>query len=148
MFNGSPPATVIVDLMATLVSAGGDQVPVWAVLRYDLSDPYAIHAIFTLPSGPPVPWVFARDLLTNGMLGAAGIGDVLVWRTSPDDQRTMPDDQPDVYIGLMSPDGEALLRFSGAELATFLVKSYARCLPGDELAHLDVDLAIERLLAS
>jgi hypothetical protein len=140
MLNGSSPATVTVDLMATLVSADGDHLPVLAALRYDRSDPYAIHAVFIAPSGPQVPWVFARELLTNGMLGAAGLGDVRVWRTSPDER--------DVYIGLISSDGEALLNFSGAELATFLGKTYAQCLPGDEHVHLDMDLAIEHLLAS
>jgi hypothetical protein len=141
MLNGSSHADVTLNVTATLVLPDGDQLLVWADLRYDLSDPYAIHATFTPPSGLQVPWVFARELLTKGMHGAAGIGDVTVWGISPDDQR-------DVYIALRSPTGEALFQFSGAELASFLGRTYVHCLPGDEHVHLDVDLAIERLLAS
>jgi hypothetical protein len=161
MPNGSAPATVTLDLTGTLVRADGHHLPVRAALSYDLSDPYAIHAIFTVALSPQVPWVFARELLTNGMRGTAGLGDVRVWRTSPDDQCTSPDDQctspddqctspddqRDVHIGLISPDGEALLHFSGAELARFLSRTYAQCWPGEEHIHVDIDLAIEHLLA-
>jgi hypothetical protein len=141
MLNGSPAATVSADLMAILVSADGDHLPVRAALCYHLSDPYAIHVTFTNPYGSQIPWVFGRELLVDGMLGSAGVGDVQVWCTSPDDQH-------DVYISLISLDGEALLQFSGAALASFLGKTYAECLPGDEPLHLDVDVAITRLLAS
>ena len=141
MFNGPPAATVTVDLMAILVSADGDHLPVRAALSYHLSDPYAIHVAFTSPYGPQIPWVFGRELLVDGMLGSGGVGDVQVWCTSPDDQL-------DVYISLISVHSEALLQFSGAALAAFLGMTYAECLPGDEPLHLDVDVAITRLLAS
>jgi hypothetical protein len=148
MLNGSSPATVTLDMTATLIGSDGDSLPVRAALSYDLSDPYAIHAVLTAPLSPQVVWVFARELLTDGMLGAAGLGDVRIWRTSPEDSCTSPDDQRDVYIGLISPDGEALLKFSGAELVTFVRRTYVQCLPGEENVHVDLDLAIEQLLAS
>lgn len=148
MPNGSSPATVTLDLTATLIRADGDPLPVRAALSYDLSDPYAISAIFTAPSSPQVSWVFARELLTDGMFGAAGVGDVRVWGISPDDQGTSPEDRRDVYIGLVSSDGEALLHFSGTELGRFPTRTYAECSPGDEHVHVDIDLAIEHLLSS
>ena len=140
--NGrSASTTITLDLTMHQVTADGDDVPVRATLRYDVSDPYAVHATFFAPSGPPVTWVFARELLTNGVLGAAGQGDVRVWRSSQQDS-------PHVYIGLISSDGEALLQVSSAALATFLRRSYAQCWPGEEDVHLDTDLVIEHLLAS
>jgi hypothetical protein len=140
MTDRSPSTTVTLDLTMQQVTADGDAVPVRAALRYDVADPYAVHATFFAASGPPVTWVFARELLTNGVLGAAGQGDVRVWRSSePDDQH--------VYIGLIASGGEALLQVSSAALTTFLRRSYAQCWPGEEHIHLDTDLAIENLLA-
>ncbi len=141
MVHRPSTATVTLDLTATLVSIDGQHLPMPAALRYDISDPYAVHATFSAPSSPRVSWVFARELLTNGMLGAAGLGDVTVWRSSPDDQS-------DVYVGLASSDGDALLHLPGAAIAQFLEKTYAHCPPGDEHVHMDVDLVIEHLLAS
>lgn len=133
-------APVTLDLTATYMSTDGDHIPFPVSLGYDLSDPYAVWATFSVPSGPLVTWVFARELLTEGMLGAAGIGDVTVWRSSHEDQS-------EVYIGLASPDGEALIQVPSAAIATFLEKTYVQCPPGDEHVHLDMDLAIEHLLA-
>jgi hypothetical protein len=141
MTGRSPSTTVTLDVTMQQVTADGDDVPVRAALRYDVADPYAVHATFFAASGPPVTWVFARELLTNGVLGAAGQGDVRVWRSSQPDA-------PHVYLGLISTDGEALLQVSSAALATFLRRTYAQCWPGEEHTYLDTDLAIENLLAS
>jgi hypothetical protein len=135
------PAAVATDLTAVLLSDDHDGVLVRATLRYDVSDPYAVHAVFATGSGPSVPWVFARELLTNGVFDIAGDGDVQVWRTDEPERH-------DVFIGLSSPDGRALLQVSGTALAEFLTRTYALCLPGDETLHLDTDHVIERLLAS
>ena len=53
-----------------------------------------------------------------------------------------------VFIGLTSPDGEALLQASTKELVDFLARSYALCPQGQERDYLDVDRAIEVLLTS
>ena len=87
-------------------------------------------------------WVFARELLTHGVLAHAGQGDVRVWRSTEDEFSDV------VYIGLVSPEGEALVQLSGTALASFLRKTYATCWPGEEPDHLDLDLTIEHLLAS
>jgi hypothetical protein len=141
MVHRQSAATVTLDVTAELVSIDGDRLPLAAVLSYTVSDPYAVHATFSAPSCPQVSWVFARELLTNDMPGPAGLGDVTVWRSSPEDDC-------DVYVGLVSPDGEALLHIPGAAIATFLEKTYAQCPPGQEHLHMDLDLEIEHLLAS
>jgi len=137
----NPMSIVSLDLTVWSLTDNGDEVPVVAALRYDLSDPYAVHATFTTGSRGPVPWVFARELLTDGVVGAAGLGDVRVWRS------TAPGG-PDVYIGLVTADGQALLLVPTEALATFLDRTYELCPPGDESAYLDTDLVIENLLAS
>jgi hypothetical protein len=53
-----------------------------------------------------------------------------------------------VFIGLTSPDGEALLQASTKELVDFLARSYSLCPQGQERDYLDVDRAIEVLLTS
>jgi hypothetical protein len=135
------PATVTLDVTAMLVSGDGTDVPVRAALRYHLSDPYAVHATFTAASDPDVTWVFARDLLTEGVLDRAGQGDVRVWRSADEDRQ-------DVFLRLRSPQGQAILRVPGAALSAFLRRSFEQCWPGDEHAHLDTDRAIESLFAS
>jgi hypothetical protein len=53
-----------------------------------------------------------------------------------------------VFIGLTSPDGEALLQAPTRDLVDFLGRTYALCAQGQEEQHLDVDSAIQALLAS
>ena len=53
-----------------------------------------------------------------------------------------------VFLGLTSPDGEALLQAPTRLLVDFLGRTYALCAQGREDEHLDVDAAIMALLAS
>lgn len=43
-------------------------------LEYDSADPFAVSAV--IYGTDPVRWTFARDLLHEGLIGDAGIGDV------------------------------------------------------------------------
>src|SRR5690349_12653864 len=45
-------------------------------LEYDPSDPYAVRFTFHLPGDAPVTWVFARELLLDGISRPTGEGDV------------------------------------------------------------------------
>ena len=51
-------------------------------LLYSRQDPYAVRIAFHVGLEEPVEWVFARDLLSRGIQGRQGIGDVQV-RPSP-----------------------------------------------------------------
>ena len=53
-----------------------------------------------------------------------------------------------IFIGLTSPDGEALLQAPTRQLVDFLGRTYALCAQGQEPEHLDVDGAIEALLTT
>jgi sporulation and cell division protein SsgA len=139
--NGWVPSTVTRELTVQLVAPGDGSVSLPVVLHYDTADPYAVHATFRTGQGEGVNWVFARELLTLGVHRPAGDGDVRVWPSWNAGAEV-------VFIGLTSPDGEALLQANTRELADFLGRSYALCPQGQEQEYLDMDRAIEELLAS
>src|SRR4029078_13035736 len=61
-----------------LVSPDSAPVPVKVELTYDNRDPYAVQASFRTGQGTAVDWVFARDLLADGLMASSGTGDVRV----------------------------------------------------------------------
>ena len=118
---------------------GIGRVPV--ILRYDLADPYAVVAMFRRSSGEVIRWVFARDLLAQGLGEPAGVGDV---RLRP----FRAGAEAGVCIVLSSPDGEVVVRAAAGGLAEFLRATYLLCPAGTEGDHLDVDHELRALLAS
>lgn len=137
------PSTVEVETSLHLVPPDAAVLPVRASLRYEPSDPYAVHVRFH-PDGPgtePVNWTFARDLLVTGIDEAAGIGDVRVWPwTTP---------RGDVVaLALSSPDGNALFEVPRGVLVRFLRRTFAVVARGRESQYLDIDGALLRLFQS
>ena len=139
--SGWGPTSVTQEMTVALVAPGDGTVSLPVVLDYDVKDPFAVHATFRTGQGEGVSWVFARDLLTLGIHRPSGDGDVRVWPSWSAGSEV-------VFIGLTSPDGEALLQAPTRELVDFLGRTYAVCAQGRENEHLDVDRAIEALLAS
>jgi hypothetical protein len=139
--QGWAPSTVTRELTVELVAPGDGGVSLPVVMHYDVADPYAVHATFRTGQGEGVSWVFARDLLTLGVHRPTGDGDVRVWPSWSAGTEV-------VFIGLTSPDGEALLQAASGDLIDFLGQTYAVCQQGEERLHLDLDREIEALLAS
>ena len=139
--NGWEPSTVTRELTVQLVAPGDGSISLPVVMHYDLADPYAVHATFRTGQGEGVSWVFARELLTLGVHRPIGDGDVRVWPSWSSGSEV-------VFIGLTSPDGEALLQAPTRALVDFLGRTYSVCAQGQEDQHLDLDRAIEALLAS
>ena len=110
-------------------------------LCYDTTDPYAVRAMFRVADDQQVSWVFARELLAQGMTEASGDGDVRIWPTWADGREV-------VRIVLRSPDGEALLQTQSVELLEFLDTSFALCPHGNESRHLQIDRALVALFAT
>ena len=133
--------TVTRELTVQLVAPGDGSVSLPVVLHYDVTDPYAVHATFRTGQGNGVSWVFARELLTLGVHRPSGDGDVRVWPSWSSGAEV-------VFIGLTSPDGEALLQAPIRDLVDFLGRTYALCAQGQEQDHIDIDGAIEALLTA
>lgn len=139
--NGWSPSTVSRELTVQLVTDGQASVSLPAVMHYNLSDPFAVHATFRTGQGDGVSWVFARELLTTGIQHPTGEGDVRVWPSWNAGAEV-------TFIALTSPDGEALLQARTRDLVEFLGCSYSLCAQGQELGHLDLDRAIAALLTT
>jgi hypothetical protein len=110
-----------------------------ADLRYDTTDPYAVAALFQPAGSDELRWTFARDLLEEGLVSWAGVGDV---RIGPDQ-----DDPLATCLELITPGSRALLRVSTEEITTFLHETYRAVPPGKEGDWLDLDSQIERFQA-
>lgn len=138
------PATVTTELELRLVVPGGSPVPVLAAVRFDASDPYAVHVGFRTGVGADgedsvVEWTFARQLLTEGVTATVGDGDVQVWPTHDPGS-------PAVNLALSSPSGRALFEVPLSELVEFLAETYAAVPTGSESEHVDLDAELALLL--
>src|SRR4051812_35217722 len=71
--------SVSAELGLRLVVPGRSTVPLLARLEYAADDPYAIRMSFFVGDDEPVEWIFARELLTVGIVRKVGEGDVEVW---------------------------------------------------------------------
>ena len=87
-----------------------------------------------------VEWVFARDLLAEGLHRPTGTGDVRVWPSRSHGQGV-------VCIALSSPEGEALLEAPARALESFLKRTDAAVPPGTEHRHFDLDQELSHILA-
>src|SRR3954465_542795 len=90
--------TVSAELGLRLVVPDRTTVPLLAGLSYTAEDPYAIRMAFHVGNDEPVEWIFARELLTVGIVRRVGDGDVQVWPARADGERTL-------NISLTSPFG-------------------------------------------
>lgn len=127
-------STSVFELLAPRTPA----VPVQVELRYDTRDPYAVIAAFRTGRSGWVEWVFARDLLADGLITQTGEGDVRM--------RPASDNPGVIVLELSSPSGHAMFEASAEELADFLDKTYDAVLPGNEHLWVDVDDAIAGLI--
>ena len=123
-----------------LIGPPNPPVPVQVEMRYDTRDPYAVQAAFRTGRAGWVEWVFSRDLLTEGLITAAGDGDVRI-RPSSSEAET-------VEIELNSPSGHATFRALTREVSDFLARTHDVIAPGSEDDWLDLEHALGLLLSS
>lgn len=129
-------AGAVFDLLAPRCPA----VPVRVELRYDTRDPYAVVAAFRTGRAGWVEWVFARDLLADGLIADAGEGDVRI--------RPSAEEPEVVIIELTSPSGHAVFEASAQEFADFLDRTYDVVLPGNEHLWVNVDDALSQMISN
>lgn len=135
-------ATVTAELELRLVVPGGPSLPVVAGLRYESDDPWAVRVAFhTGGDGDGiVEWMFARQLLTDGVAQAVGEGDVRVWPSNEDGDRL-------VHLAMASPSGSALFEIDRDALVEFLQQTYLAVPTGLEADAVDLDAELEQLLS-
>ncbi len=134
-------ATVTAELELRLVVPGGPSLPVMSGLRYEAADPWAVRVSFhTGGEGDGiVEWMFARQLLTDGIAGACGEGDVRVWPALHDGERV-------VNLAMASPSGSALFEIDRDSLVEFLQQTYLAVPTGSESDVVDLDAELALLL--
>jgi len=115
-----------------------------ARFTYRTLDPYAIEIAFRPQSPDAKRWVFARDLLLNGLDRSTGEGNVIV-RPRPG---PTPDSR-DTFIHLKSPQGTALLSAPRTDLESYLKQTQQAVPSGAEHQHVSDTLDnLERELAA
>ncbi|MGO9081048.1 MAG: SsgA family sporulation/cell division regulator [Streptosporangiaceae bacterium] len=132
-------ATVSAELGLSLVVPEHGAVPLVASMYYSADDPFAIRMAFHVGMDEPVEWIFARDLLSSGMHGPAGEGDVQVW---PSRGRT----GEVLNLALSSPFGEAHFEAPLSETAAFLRRAFDMIGAGREPEYMDLDGELDDLL--
>ncbi|MGW1364880.1 SsgA family sporulation/cell division regulator [Streptomyces chartreusis] len=99
-------------------------------LTYRVSDPYAVEARFRTDDQRETVWIFARDLLKNGLERRDGLGDVAVWPGSG------MLGEPRVFLRISSPEGSALLSAADTDVRAFLEAMSGLVAYGAEHPHL------------
>ncbi|MFC8244806.1 SsgA family sporulation/cell division regulator [Streptomyces chartreusis] len=120
------------DCILHFAVAPGREIPVPARLSYRSWDPYGVHIAFFVEGCAPVNWVFARDLLAEGMVRPSGLGDVRIWPEGSGQSGSL-------CLALSSPDGRALLTMPAAVVTPWLRRTYHLVPAGFEGESLDLD---------
>jgi hypothetical protein len=126
------------DVYTEELVALADELPVRSRWSYNASEPFTIAVAFETDDDVWVEWMFARDLLVNGLTGSAGIGDV---RLRP--RRT--NGRTKLQLEIESPDGHALLELDRESVQRFLEHTTAIVPFGEESEHFDVDALIDEI---
>ncbi|MGV9878529.1 SsgA family sporulation/cell division regulator [Streptomyces sp. NPDC003006] len=124
---------------ARLITPDGHERGLSVVLRYSAEDPFAVQLTFPSEAsldGMEVTWIFARQLLEDGLRAPAGSGDVHIW----------PCGRARTVMEFHAYHGLALVQFDRIALRRFLMRSYAVVPAGGEESSLDLDQGLSRLL--
>jgi hypothetical protein len=138
MTTGPLPTIVTTEIAMNLVLTADRSVTVLALLDYSAHEPYSVRATFRTSEGD-VRWVFARDLLSDGLIKPAGDGDIAVWPSK--------NSNGDVFcLSLSSPSGQALMEAPREDIEDFLARAYAVVPAGYESSMIDIDTLIDQIL--
>jgi len=125
-------AIVAAELGLRLVVPEHGGVPLTASLYYRGDDPYAIRMAFHVGTDDPVEWIFARDLLAEGLDGAAGDGDVRVLPSTAAHRDVL-------NLVLSSPFGQAHFEAPLTALTGFLLRTFEVVPAGREDEFIDIE---------
>ncbi|MEU1280059.1 SsgA family sporulation/cell division regulator [Streptomyces sp. NPDC005805] len=109
-------AVLLDTVLQRLTSHGAE--PVRTRFVYRSSDPFAVTVQFTLSDEVIVSWVFARQLLDDGLTSCAGEGDVSVWSDISGPARDA------MYLLLRSDETSVALEAPRDVVAEWLLRTY------------------------
>ncbi|MES4891507.1 SsgA family sporulation/cell division regulator [Streptomyces sp. NPDC096012] len=124
---------------ARLVAAAPRMPSIPATLRYDRCDPFAVRMTFPAPAtleGVEVCWTFSRELLTAGLQGPEGCGDV----------RVRPYGYDRTVLEFHAPEGTAVIHVRSGEIRRFLAAADELVPVGREHLQLDLDDGLAELM--
>ena len=136
-------STVSAEARTRLVTTPPTIVPLTGRLSCSRQDPCAARIAFHAGLEEPVEWIFARDLLSRGIQGRQGTGDVQV-RPSPGPAGGEPGSV--LNIELISPYGQARFETPAREVTDFLRRACQIVPDGQESGHIDIDAELNDLL--
>ncbi|MFF2145778.1 SsgA family sporulation/cell division regulator [Kitasatospora sp. NPDC058190] len=117
----------------------GEPVTLPTLLSFRSYDPLAVRTVFHTDTDGQVSWVFARDLLAQGLRRPSGQGDVQVWPGAVGHEEVL-------NLALSSPEGTAWLRAPLHVVAEWLERTYRLVPAGREAGGYDLDAELSRLL--
>jgi len=124
---------------ARLVAAAPRMPSIPATLHYDGTDPFAVRMTFPAPAtleGVEVCWIFSRELLSAGLEGPEGQGDV----------RVRPYGYDRTVLEFHAPEGTAVVHVRSEEVRRFLGAAGELVPVGREHLHLDLDHDLAELM--
>jgi Streptomyces sporulation and cell division protein, SsgA len=132
-------AIVAAELGLRLVVPEHGGVPLTASLYYRGDDPYAIRMAFHVGTEDPVEWIFARDLLAEGLDCVAGDGDVRVWPSAAAHRDVL-------NLELSSPFGQAHFEAPLTAMTGFLLRTFEVVPAGREGEFIDIEGELNDML--
>jgi len=141
MNNGNTVTAKIA--LALVVPQEEATIPLVSTFSYAKDDPYAVRIAFHVGLDRPVEWNFARELLSEGIDGPQGLGDVRVWPSAPlkaSLAATL------LNVQLSSPAGRAQFTAPIRMVDDFLRRTYDLVPAGRESTCIDLESGLARLL--
>ena len=132
------PTAVTAELLLRMVVDSDRTVEVPCALEYRAEEPYAIRATFRT-GATDIEWMFARDLLLEGLQRPSGEGDVVIW---PENHGR----SPLILLALNSPSGQAVLECDRPHVEAFLRRTFDIVAVGEEPVTVDIDRCIHGIL--
>jgi hypothetical protein len=120
--------------------SGGERERCDIMLRYSTDDPLVVVLIVSRPGRGSACWVISRDLLSAGLTGTAGIGDVTV---EPVAEQSRP---LAVLLRVRNDWGEACIHIDHQALLFYLERSHAMMPFGSEAQSRQADAELDQLL--
>ena len=134
----SIPTAVTAELSLRMVVDSDRTIEVPCELEYRSDEPYAVRATFRTGAAD-IEWMFARDLILEGLQRPSGEGDIVIW---PENHG----DTPLVLIALNSPTGQAVLECDRAHIEHFVRRTFDIVAVGEEGTSIDIDRCIHLIL--